>query len=278
MGMDPDSYGFMSTTDSRNDEALSVGRQPDTTFHRSSKYSNPESSIPTRGSGLPSRIDSRSIQSWPNESSGTLQSIVMDQSQQSTTTKSKHIVPPEELREWMSSKHTGPPIGMDGSDRLQNSDVVSISRNLNSLPTLETSASQLSCGSDDQTGAGLKPAPRRGLGLAARKQAALRKKGASTSSAPPVSTAIQKLEHAKKAHAELAINQAKRSRPPSLHRSASFLTLDEEEDQTSPVMLTKEPMGPMRGWESDTASEEEESFFDFGRGVNSLDMSDGLSD
>jgi len=42
-------------------------------------------------------------------------------------------------------------------------------------------------------------------------------------------------------------------------------------------MLTKEPTGPIAGWDSDTGSEEE-SFFDFGRGVNSMELSDGLSD
>jgi len=55
--------------------------------------------------------------------------------------------------------------------------------------------------------------------------------------------------------------------------------LDDDEDGKS-RLLTQEPVGPplSGGWESDATDEEDNSFFDFGRGMNSLDSRDELLD
>jgi len=129
--------------------------------------------------------------------------------------------------------------------------------------------------SDEQQLPALRPPPRKRLGLAARKQAAKRKDSLG-SSQPPVSNGIRKMEQLPTLTNSGGGTTA-RIRP-ALHRSASFLTLEEEEDKVSGRMLTEEPTGPSASWDSESESGIGESFFDFGRGVNSFELSDGLSD
>jgi len=228
---------------------------------RDSKYSNPESSFRTVGEEFRCE-DNRSVFSLPSENLG------MQAPHQGTgsRTRRQHIVPPNELNEWMKASA----ISITHPPDKDTSEFIKVERSSSS--GVRAMSPSLSYSSDDQSGTALRPPPRKHLGLTARKQAAVRKKQSAAASQPPVSNGIRKLENA------TTVTQAvRRTRPPSLHRSASFLTLDEEEDRINGQMLTKEPTGPVAGWDSDTASEEE-SFFDFGRGVNSMELSEGLSD
>jgi len=244
---------------------------------RDSKYSMPEASRKSDGAEDLRNEDARSVFSLPSEKLG---SSAFQGAQQDATPRMQrqHIVPPKELNEWMrASAHPSTPHPSGDDLEPQKTKHGSSHRASAVIPPPAVSSSLACYSSDDQSGTALRPPPRKRLGLAARKQAAVRKKQSVADSQPPISGGIRKLEQVGPTVTNSETQSARRACPPSLHRSASFLTLEEEDDKANGPMLTTEPTGPVAGWDSDTSSEEE-SFFDFGRGFNSLELSEGLSD
>jgi len=240
-------------------------------FLRDNKFSNPGTSSGQLGHENLKHENNRSPPNLPETTEGLSHFSRPMQKEQVQTSSRRHIVPPEEFAEWMKEPLSDSDMAQqllpeDGATK--NPEHIFIDHTIGNHSFKPSSFSMHT--SDDQRGAGLRPPPRKRLGLAARQAAARKKDESIVVSQPPVSNGIRKLENFK---------STTKSRPPSLHRSASFLTLEEEEEKTGTQMLTKEPSGPIPGWEFDTASEEEEeSFFEFGRGVNSLDFSEGFSD